>query len=96
MAEPLPETAEVKPLVVEPQAQPSEEQETEVYGEETKRVPDLLVNSRLEDHPNDHRILTIITMILCGAILNVFAFFCLIPAFIFSKKVSVPLCTSHY
>jgi len=35
----------------------------------------------------DHLILTVISMVVCGLLLNVFAFICLIPALTLSKKV---------
>lgn len=42
-----------------------------------------------DDLPNDHKILTIISMVLCSLILNIFAFICLIPAYYYSTKVSL-------
>lgn len=41
-----------------------------------------------DPYPRDHKICTIITMVLCGLILNIFAFACLIPAYYFSSQVS--------
>lgn len=41
-----------------------------------------------DDLPNDHKILTIISMVLCSLILNIFAFVCLIPAYYYSTIVS--------
>ena len=43
----------------------------------------------MEPRAADNFILTIIMMILCGSLLNVFAFACLIPAIFFSVMVSL-------
>ena len=86
----------MNPVVDKPQDQPTDQLVIEASGEEGKQGPVFMVDSQFDDHPNNHRILTIISMVLCGVILNVFAFSCLIPAFIFSKKVSVAACTLHY
>lgn len=41
-----------------------------------------------DDYPKDYKTCTIITMILCSLILNVFSFACLIPAYYYSSQVS--------
>ena len=93
MAIPAPTPVVVEPVVDKPQDQPTEHLAIEASAEEG---PVFMVDPHFDDHPNNHRVLTIISMILCGVILNVFAFSCLIPAFIFSIKVSVAACTPHY
>ena len=59
----------------------------ELQEQEKKKV-DLARKPSSHSHPNNHMILTIASMVLCGIILNIFAFTCLIPAYIFAKKVS--------
>lgn len=75
---PVEKTIEEKP---EKQVELVVTEEVPVYkGETLDRSP--------ENIPTTYRTLTIVSMVLCGLILNIFAFNCLIPAFIYSKKVS--------
>ena len=46
------------------------------------------ISFRLERRAADNFILTVIMMVMCGVLLNVFAFACLVPALLFSMKVS--------
>jgi hypothetical protein len=64
-----------------------EEESVVVKKKEFKEVPD--DQGKKDNLPSDNRACTIVTMVLCGLILNVFAFFCLIPAYCYSLKVSI-------
>ena len=76
------------PTVVPPKPSPRvQNRDLESQGQEEKKA-DLAKKSSPHPHPNNHMILTIVSMVLCGLILNIFAFTCLIPAYIFAKKVS--------
>jgi len=46
------------------------------------------ISFRLERRAADNFILTVIMMVVCGVLLNVFAFACLVPALLLSMKVS--------
>jgi hypothetical protein len=61
-----------------------EEESVVVKKKEFKEVPD--DQGKKDNLPSDNRACTIVTMVLCGLILNVFAFFCLIPAYCYSLK----------
>lgn len=80
-------------------ADKAKEQENGKDGKDGKETsPD---QNDEDDLPNDHKILTIISMVLCSLILNIFAFFCLIPAYYYSTIVSpthlfifIPVCSN--
>ena len=63
-----------------------EEEEEKVVKKE-REIHEIEAAKKKYDGINTHRICTIVTMLLCGLILNIFAFTCLIPAFIYSRKV---------
>lgn len=79
----------ILPVTTAPKPDPGVEvRDTESQEQKKKKATSSDQRRPSGRHPNNHMILTIVSMVLCGLILNVFAFTCLIPALIFAKRVS--------